>query len=110
MDYENKITAYDGGKFSLGDIRLEVEPRLWDVAGRTETNLVSLNRAELALTLKDARKLLDVLTSAIEVAEVGLDFIVHDSGTITMDDEFAGQFEFETIAEFREQFPKTETE
>lgn len=103
MKFENKITAYDGGRFSLGAIRIQFQPRLWDVADRTETNLVSLNDTEIALTLADARQLLDTLTSAIHLAEnSSLDFIVHDSGTITVYSDYLGNLEYKSLAEYSE--------
>ena len=103
MLYETKITAFDGGRFSLGDIRLEFDPRLWDVAGRTETNLVSLNETEIALTLADARKLLNTLTTAIHLAEnSGLDFIVHDGGNISISSDYLGRLDYKTLAEYSE--------
>ena len=84
MRFETKTMATNSGEYAFGDIALTISERAWDL--RDDFGHINLAEAKVHLTVKDALDLIKVLQTAIELD--GLAYIVHDSGTISIDTDY----------------------
>ena len=105
MRFENKVSIQDGGRFGLGVIKLAVKQYFWDLPNRN-TSLVNFGETEIQLTAKGAREIIERLTIALELLDK--EFIIHDSDSITIDDENGERITYANYADYLDGKPETE--
>lgn len=86
MEFENKTRVLDSGSHSLGEIKVVASSWLWYVSTDEDGNDKSFKLDEHELTLNKAGALQLIAQLQIAVELIGHDYLVHDGGTITVDD------------------------